>query len=101
MGDVGLLTSLRWDHFLLLSKQNALYAPSSRQPCQLYLLSYHRDRILAAAQAAERSYPHLEGDSGLELMADQVQQHVAGKDLSEALKVGQDPGHISTVTSEH
>ena len=91
MSDFGLLTALRSDQFLLLSKQNASYAPLSRRPCQIYLLSYHRDRILAAAEAAERSHPHLEGDSGLELLTDQVQQHVAEKAASEALKVSQSP----------
>ena len=94
MESVGLVTSIRRDQLLLTVKENASFAPSRLMPCPFYMLSFHRDRILAAAQAVGRSYPFLEGDSGLNIMADKVQQHVSGKtaDCTQALKVRQYSG---------
>ena len=89
MDDVGLVTSLRYDQLLLLSKDNANFAPPNRRPCPLYILSYHRDRILAAAEAAERTHSHLEGDQGLDMLAIKIQEHLSStnSDDTEALKV--------------
>ena len=89
MDQVGLVTSIRYDQLLLLSKENANFAPPNRRPCPLYMLSYHRDRILAAAQEIAREIPNLEGDRGLDAFAAQIHAHVAGAqdDDEEALKV--------------
>ena len=89
MDNVGLVTSLRNDQLLLLSKENATLGPPNRGPCQLYMLAYHRDRILAAAHAASRTLPNLEGDKGLDVLLNHVQAHLSStnSDDTEALKV--------------
>ncbi|KAG8529482.1 uncharacterized protein KY384_006119 [Bacidia gigantensis] len=89
MDKIGLVTTIRDDQLLLLNKENATFAPPSRRPSPLYLLSFHRDRILAAAQAAGRSCKELEGDKGLELLACKIQSHrkSANRDVEDALKV--------------
>ena len=89
MDDVGLVTSLRHDQLLLLSKDNTNFGPPNREPCQLYMLSHHRDRILAAAHAASRTLSHLDGDKGLDVLISHVQAHLfnTNSDETEALKV--------------
>lgn len=89
MEQVGLVTSLRDDKLLVHNDDNGTFAPPHRRPCRLYMLAYHRDRILAAAEAASRAHPDLEGDKGLDFLAAHIHDHVFrkyGGDIEEALK---------------
>lgn len=52
MGDDFLIIStLRSDIELARNKQNDTFSPNSPRPCQFYMLSFHLDRMLAAARA--------------------------------------------------
>ena len=89
MENVGLVTSIRYDSLLLFNNNNNAFVPSSRQSSRLYMLSFHRDRILAAARAADRPCTQLEDVSGLELLADTIQKHASTQQIEDpqALKV--------------
>ena len=47
---VRVITSLRSDSTLLHCKQNHAFSSNAPIPSQFYMLSYHRDRLLAAAR---------------------------------------------------
>ena len=89
MEQTGLVSSIRHDSLLLLSDENSSFAPPIYRPSPFYMLSFHLDRILAAAAAAGRAYPHLRGRSGLELLGKMIEQYVVSLALNEvqALKV--------------
>ena len=90
--DVGLVTTLRSEPFLLMSKENASLAPPNGTACQLYMLQYHRDRLFAAAKALGRTYPLLGSEKGVDYLAAQILGHLKSKhgdpDDNEPLKVG-------------
>lgn len=92
MESVGLVTSIRSDMQLLSLEENAFFVPTHHSPehFTLYLLSYHRDRIIEAAEAAGREYPGYKNQAGLEKFASEIVSHVPRKDFddNEALKVG-------------
>lgn len=73
-----IFTSLRSDALLLKCLENNKYSFKPPMPSQFYMLSYHRDRMLAAAQAFdwERVAHFLSGDNGLAELDSQIHEHL-------------------------
>lgn len=71
-----IFTSIRSDKILTQSALNAELSASG-QPSQFYMLRYHRDRMLAAAQhfSWEDAIKTLAGPAGLTLLEKTLLQH--------------------------
>lgn len=72
-------TSLRNDSILRESPLNTMLAPSACESCQFHMLSYHRDRMLAAAHAFSSSKSFLRTNLGLEAFCAKLHIHLAEK----------------------
>lgn len=89
--DFEITTSLRKDNILRVSTHNTALAIDASLPCQFYMFRFHRDRILAAVQAFDRSCESLEGLAGLQYLEKMLQSHLestyGNPNYPEALKV--------------
>ena len=74
--DIGILTTLRSEPLLLMSKENVSLVPSKEKPCQFYMLQYHHDRLFAAAKASDRTISFLGGEGAVESLATQILGHL-------------------------
>ncbi len=92
--EFSLLTSLRHDPILLRSDENTVLSGRAGQPTAFYMLRYHRDRLLEAAEhfAWENVTSRLGGDAGLVRFHDNLTTEVGARQTSmtamEPLKVG-------------
>ncbi|MCJ1397179.1 hypothetical protein MMC11_000371 [Xylographa trunciseda] len=78
--NLGIFTSIRSDALLLTHPLNQ-FSPtptSSPSPSQFYLLPYHRDRLLSAAQhfAFQHCITLLSGPSGLSILQSSLETHL-------------------------
>lgn len=88
--DFQLFTSLRYDPLLLTSEENSRYDLSIVTPSPFYMLAYHRDRMIEAAQHFEFSEVEKRLEDGKLLHQDlskQVENHVAKSGKDEPLKL--------------
>ena len=69
-----ILTTLRWDSSPSRDAAIQLHDPAHTiEQCNFYLLPFHRDRMLSAAQAFQRPFPEkLHGDAGLQAFEDML-----------------------------
>ncbi|MCJ1352566.1 MAG: hypothetical protein MMC33_002550 [Icmadophila ericetorum] len=76
--DFQIFTSLRSDALLLTCPQNHQHSSSPPTPTQFYMLNYHRDRLLAAAQAFnwDHAIRVLSGNNGLAKLDSQLHEHL-------------------------
>ena len=94
MADFRIFTSLRYDALLLESAENAELSGYSGVSCPLYMLCYHRDRLIDAATNFDWTavVSRLRGPNGLRWLQDEILRQLdAGQhqaDLSAPSKVG-------------
>lgn len=87
-----LFTSLRYDPLLLISEENSRSDLNFVSPSPFYMLAYHRDRMVEAAQhfdfhAVEKRLK--DGRALHEELLNQVQEFQASSGKDEPLKVRQ------------
>ncbi|KAI9760269.1 MAG: hypothetical protein M4579_001783 [Chaenotheca gracillima] len=73
-----LFSSLRYDPALLKSSANTALSGRPNQPSPFYMLRYHRDRIMAAAEhfGWEKAATRLAGEEGLERLSTYLEGEV-------------------------
>ena len=88
--DFQVITSIRYDINLKTSSQNSLFGIDG-QSSPFYMLKWHRDRLVSAAQAFGREADSLTGAHGLRYFERTLCQHLekeqGGLDCEQSLKV--------------
>ena len=79
--DFNIISTIRSDAILGYSSENSWLDPPingapARSPAQFYMLSYHRDRMLDAAEAFGRDTSPLEGPKGLIELSEKLHDHL-------------------------
>lgn len=80
VADLEILSSIRADSILALSSKNTLLScDETSEPSRLYMLRYHRDRMLVAAKDLDwtEAQKALEGSRGLSRLRDVLHNHLA------------------------
>jgi len=77
--DIEITTSIRSDITLTESGVNTTLSGTATEPCQFYMLSYHRDRMLSTAAefAWIEAFKVLDGADGLRLLKNTLHEHLA------------------------
>lgn len=77
--DIEITTSIRSDVTLIESPVNTTLSGTATEPCQFYMLSYHRDRMLttAAEFAWIEAFKVLDGADGLRHFENALHEHLA------------------------
>ncbi len=84
--EFNVITTLRTDPLLQTSLENEALSPVGSQ--KLYMLAYHRDRLLAAAKAFNRTGSVLDAEDGVANLGRIIQKHLSfDRIASEPLKV--------------
>lgn len=76
-----IISTLRSDEILLYSRENTLVNATipgtlARSPVQFYMLSYHRDRMMASAAAFGWDTSPLEGPKGFSDLLHMLHDHL-------------------------
>ena len=76
-----IISTIRYDPLLIYSEENtrvnaAINNTLAKIPTPFYMLSYHRDRMLASAKAFGWNASPLEGPEGFEKLLDLLQDHL-------------------------
>lgn len=79
-----IISTIRSDAILLGSQQNTrvnatINSTLARSPIQFYMLSYHRDRMLASAKAFGWDTSPLEGPQAFKLLLNMLHDHLHSK----------------------
>ncbi|RDW91242.1 hypothetical protein BP5796_02407 [Coleophoma crateriformis] len=98
--DFQLFSSLRYDPILLSNSVNTQLSPG-KQPSPFYMLEYHRDRILQAAEhfGWSQAIAALEGTEGLTRLASKLGEYSFVKSLT-PFRVRVLVAHDGTITAE-
>ena len=78
---ISITTSIRSDTALTKSAINSALSGPTPEPCQFYMLSYHRDRMLTTATefAWTKAYAILDGAKGLHHLKNALREYLARK----------------------